>query len=517
MKLSKVFFAYSTLSLMALSVPLTVVACSTNDQIYENIKVFSTNDNHGRLVKTKKEAGLQAISGFLKEQQFDLLLDGGDFIQGTALNDIDKGKTTAKIAKLMNYDAIAVGNHEFDFGLPNLMQIIETENDNFLSANVRYKKDQKRVFTASKVKILTNGLKVGIIGLSSLKTPTTTKPANVQELDFTDLVTETRQEIVLLEKQGINFIVVVSHVGPGSTVPLAQALNNKIDLIVDGHTHQSFFQTVGTTQIVQTGDYTKFLRVSTFNFNATSGFIENFQTNLINYDQLAPFETKADPQISSLINDLKKVEEAEFNQVVINDNPYLLNGEAEILGNETNLGNLVTDAMFAAALKDSTKKDLAFAVTNSGGIRTSIQKGVVTKRDTYNVFPFGNSLVVLEASGKVVKEMLDYSVSKRNAGSFLQVSANLKMTQQADKTWVYEIKTGDQFVALDLNKKYKIVTQDFLQSGGDGYSMLTPLTSVASGDDIRLVLEDYLKQLDATTWAKYANPLPGERIIFASK
>ena len=91
------------------------------------------------------------------------------------------------------------------------------------------------------------------------------------------------------------------------------------------------------------------------------------------------------------------------------------------------------------------------------------------------------------------------------------------MTQQVDKTWLYEIKTGDQFVALDLNKTYKIVTQDFLQSGGDGYSMLTPLTSVASGDDIRLVLDNYLKELNTTTWAKYENPLPGERIIFASK
>ena len=530
MKLIKKLSLITALSTAALAIPFVVLSCSNNTQ---RINVVSTNDMHGRLEKNDKsnEAGIQAINGYLKAQPHDLLLDGGDLIQGTALNDVDKGKTMAEITTMLGYDAIAVGNHEFDFGLDNLLNITKNVNTNFLSANVRYKVDDsaenkkkdERVFSATKIKTLNNGLKVGIIGLTTPETAYKTHPANVAKVEFTDLVTETKQEIDALEQQGINFITVVSHVGQYATVPLAQALENKIDLIIDGHTHQDFQQTVGTTQIIQTGEYTKGLRKSSFDFNPTTGFIENFQSALIGYDELIKYENQADAVVVDKVKTLKAAQATEFAEVVIQNNPHKLNGERnDVRRKETNLGDLVTDAMFWEAQK--TISDVDFAITNSGGIRSSIQPGVVTKKNTYDVFPFGNKLVVLKSKGKVLRQAFDRSVisntgDKETDGALLQVSENVKLMQQPDGQWKYQIKRNGTFSDLDDETVYKFATQDFTQNGGDGYTMFKNLRELFSGTDLKGIIEEYLKKLNASPneWAKYQTEFSTQRLSWLPK
>lgn len=523
MKLNKKMLLISSFSLAALAVPFVVSSCNNTKSFYEKINVISTNDMHGRLEKNEKtkETGIQAISGYVKSQPHDLLLDGGDLTQGTPLNDVDKGKTMAEITNLIGYDAIAVGNHEFDFGLDNLLNIVQNSNSNFLSSNVRYKDNDKRVFSATKIKTLDSGLKVGIIGLTTEETAYKTHPANVEKVKFTDLVEETKTEVENLEKQGINFITVVSHVGEYQTVPLAKALENKIDLIIDGHSHQDFKETVGTTQIIQTGEYTKALRKSTFDFNATTGFIENFQSDLVSYDELIKYENQADPAIVEKIKTLKAAQESEFAKVVIDNNPYKLNGERnEVRRKETNLGDLVTDAMFWEAQK--TIKDLDFAITNSGGIRASLQKGKITKKDTYTVFPFGNKLVVLEAKGKVIREAFNRSVKSNTGaegtdGALLQVSENVKLTQDTNGSWKYQIKRNNNFEDLNDETVYKFATQDFTQSGGDGYTMFKGLKELFSGTDLKGVIESYLKKLTTTEWEKYKDEFPTQRMSWKTK
>ena len=520
MKLKKQIAWFSAFSLAAALVLPTVVACANNSadtKLYENIKVISTNDMHGRLDKNEdnKEAGIQALSGYVKAQQPDLLLDAGDMTQGTALNDVDKGKTMAKAAKIMNYDAIAIGNHEFDFGLENLQDTIKNVNGNFLSANVRSKQEGTQVFNGTKIKTLANGLKVGIIGLTTPETAYKTHPNYVKNLVFTKLIEEGRTQINALERQGIKFIVVVSHVGEYDTVPLAQALENKIDLIIDGHSHLNFQQTVGTTQIIQTGEYTKALRNSQFNFNSQTGFIENFQSNLIDFNELIKFENQADPKIQTIVNALKAQQEIELKKVVVQNNPYDLIGDRkQVRYRETNLGDLATDAMFKKA-KEAVP-DLDFALTNSGGIRQNLLKGVITKRNTYDVFPFGNRLVVLEAKGSVLRQAFDLSVKQGvGTGALLQVSENVKLTEQNDGQWTYQIKKDGTFTDLDNNQIYKFATQDFTQSGGDGYDIFRNLKELFSGSDIKEVLEGYLQELESTNgWEKYKNPLPNERLVF---
>ena len=525
MKLNKKLTLFTSMTLLTLTSTALITSCSnsTNTQnLYRDINVISTNDMHGRLEKNEKtkEAGIEAVNGYVKSQAHDLLLDAGDLTQGTALNDVDKGKTMAEITKILGYDAIAVGNHEFDFGLENILDTVKNYNPNFLSSNVRYKDDNQRVFTATKIKTLANGLKVGIIGLTTPETAYKTHPKNVEKLKFTDLVEETKKEINQLEQANINFIVVVSHVGEYDTVPLAQKLENKIDLIIDGHSHRDVKQTVGTTQIIQTGEYTKALRKSTFDFNNETGFIENFKSDLVEYDELVKFEAKADPQVKEKIAGLKKIQEEEFSKVVIENSPYNLNGEKAIVrAKETNLGDLVTDAMFWEAKK--AVNDVNFAITNPGGIRSSLKAGRITKKDTYSVFPFGNKLVVLEAKGDIIRKAFDRSVISNvgaegaNSGALLQVSENVKLTQNQDKSWKYEIKNqSGQFEELNDSKTYKFATQDFTQSGGDGYDMFKNLKELFSGTDLKGIIEEYLKTLNDSTWKQYEQELPKKRLIF---
>lgn len=113
------FFGFTTLGFMP------IVSCSQTQNTIQKVKSISTNNIHGCLISNtkNKETGIQAINGYINKQEYDLLLDGGDLIQGTSLNDIDKGNAIAKITSLMNYDALAVGNHEFDFLLDNILNI----------------------------------------------------------------------------------------------------------------------------------------------------------------------------------------------------------------------------------------------------------------------------------------------------------------------------------------------------------------------------------------------------------
>lgn len=513
-------------SIFSLTIPLLALSCSQKPLINtknSQITLFSTNDIHGRLIEDKKQktAGIQNVAAYLKKQNYDLLLDAGDLIQGTSLNDFDQGNTIAKIAKEMKYDAIAVGNHEFDFGLNNLLNI----NQNiipFLSSNIMNSSNNQKIFESSRIKILKDDLKVGLIGVTTPETSTTTFIDNIHGLQFNDIVSEVRKEINYFKKQGINFIVIVGHLGENDAINLAKNFKDDIDLIVDGHSHTEYYAKVYNTYIVQTGEYLKTIRKSTFDFNKETGFIENFNTQLIDYEELTNPNYLVPSLIENLINDLKIKEENEFGKYIV-DIPFVLNGErSNVRFKETNLGDFIADAFYY--FSKQIVADLDFAIVNSGCIRTSLNSGTITKRDVYNVLPFLNRLKVAETTGENIINSFKYSLSKIGQGSMLQVSSQIIINKLTNQFLIFNYQTN-KYEEINPSKKYKFTTTDFiLEGGGDGYNWLdvrqsnsgTTLVKTEKSNWIKEYAEEYLKIVfnDKSLKEKYSIEFPNKRLIY---
>lgn len=547
------FSAVSAVGLGIAGVTLGAVSLQrTNKEIHlnnilEEIKVFSTNDIHGRLTGSDfaGSAGIESLAGYIQANPHDLLLDGGDLIQGQALNDVDKGRTIAKIASEMEYDGIAVGNHEFDFGLDNIVDIASLPGVNFLSSNTRYRqkdsngnptdKPDEHVFIPSRIVSMDNGLKAGIIGLTTLDTAFKTHPNNVKDVMFTDLVAETETQIKLLESQGIELIIVVSHVGAvrdeknGSTVQLAEALPGKIDLIVDGHTQVSYNEEVvnplGNTQIIQTGEYTESLRETNFLFNKETGQIENFVSTELPLEVIAGYENFANSNIRNSINDLKKME-GTINDVLVIDNAPIVTSNENGRLIERPMPNMVADANLAAANGVTIPQNLHadLAIMNTGGIRVSMPQGTLLRRNIFEVLPFGNQLRIVELPGSILQEVMEFSIKQQGDGSFLSLSDSVKLNITAktlppvgllpsliDQTKPIKVEVQLKnklgvFENIVPTQIYKLATNDFLLAGGDGYEMLNlsipevsaAIKVIAEQGDMLTSLIDYVKLLSST-------------------
>ena len=511
-----------------IATPLVVTSCTVgkvganlSETLYRGINAITTNDIHGRFdTESSSKAGLKYIAAYADAHNPDLLLDVGDLIQGTAMSNLDKGETIIEIANLMKYDAMAVGNHEFDFGLENIINLDKSSDMPFLAANVRYKKSGERLFESSVVKTIRGDLKVGIIGIATPETETTTHPNNVKDLKFTDIVKETKMEIEELRKQNINFITVLSHTGQELATQIATELGDDVDLIIDGHSHVNYQTQVGNTYIMQSGSYGDTIRHTTFDFNKETGLIENFESKSVESDELLQYKDKVDVNIENKIAKLRNNLNQEFSKIVVENLPYKLNGERDdVRRRETNLGNLAADAYYSEANKilagetPGTKVD--FAILNSGGIRKSINEGKVTEENLYDVFPFGNFLAVADVPGKNIIEAFKRSVTTDGlAGYMLQVSEQIQIKKEENGTFTFKIKgENGTFEDIQESKTYKIATLDFLFAGGDGYSMLNhtnpenKITNYKSFSEERNYLRNYFIEVFGSNGTQGNKPL----------
>jgi 5'-nucleotidase len=242
---------------------------------------------------------------------------------------------------------------------------------------------------------------------------------------------------------------------------------------------------VNGTYIVQDWEYGKSLgRADLYYLNNE---LVNFQGGLVEYDETVA----ADPEVAAMVKQVASGIDAALN-VVIGRAEVPLDGDRTIVRQrESNLGNFIADAMLE---KSKTFKgyEAEIAFTNGGGIRNQIREGDITKKALYDVLPFPNTLVVLEATGAEIRAAMENGVSQveSGAGRFPQISG-MSFTYRPDRPAggrVAEVKVGGQ--PIDLNKSYKIVTNDFIASGGDGYAMFTGKQAMNSGITLYEVVEE---------------------------
>ncbi|WP_027334227.1 bifunctional metallophosphatase/5'-nucleotidase [Mycoplasma elephantis] len=526
------------------------------------IKIIHTNDEHGRLVfddgKYNNYSGMQGLAEILGlNMDRDLLVSAGDTIQGQPLSDMDKGKTICKVASLAGYEAIAVGNHEFDYGLEHLFEIQRTnEKMPFLSCNVVWNKkaeDEKvktydnkdakegeRVFKPYIIKELESGLKIGIIGITTPDTKFTSHPKNSVNVTFLEPIDEANKVAVELKNKGINFVVVLTHLGVDrndanwDAREFAKKVEN-IDLVLDGHSHTYVpIEKVNNkdTYLTQALCYTKYLSELDITLDTQTGTIENINQRLrpIEEIELLGGKENKNQEISKLIIDLKEEFKKEYEKVVFNLPINLTHERAK----QTNLGMFASDAIAWDFVKNNPKinnqvinfdLDNVIGLFNSGGLRQNIPAGDVKKGDVLGVCPFGNRIAAVQVKGNVLLEMIKHG-SNVGSGGFAQYSRNvkgeIKLASETNGKKIYAIDESTILIndkPIDINKDYYVVTNDFILVGGDNYTMLDYTKNpdkaklVFEGGDLLESLIEYGKLITATNFTPALNNVFGDKAI----
>ena len=538
--------------------PATSEGATESSAELPEANIIHTNDVHGRIVEEKGVIGDAKLAAVIDEERAKnpstLVVDAGDAFQGLPISNSSKGEERAKILNEIGYDAMAVGNHEFDFGLDEAKKYKEILNFPLLSSNTYI--NGARLFEASTIVDKDKNV-VGdefvVIGVTTPETATKTHPKNVQGVTFTDPISEVNKVIDEIEARATaegktykNYVV-LAHLGVDTTTPvewrgstLAEELSKNPKLkgkrvtVIDGHSHTVQSTTYGDNVTYnQTGSYLNNIGKITYQANQLLG----------NPQQISAASTKnvvPNAKVAAMVQKIKEQYDAENAKIVRDNSPVELNGQREnVRVRETNLGNVVADALYEYGQTGfSHKTDLA--VTNGGGLRETIAKDKpITKGSVIAVLPFGNTISQIKVTGQNIADMFTKSLGSilqekdgktvldengqpllEPSGGFLQVSGAkvyYDTTLPAEKRVLYvEIKNPEtgQYEPLNLAKDYYLTTNDFLAAGGDGYTMLGGARE--EGPSMDVAFSDYLAKADLTAYA-VINPNSRTISLSASK
>ena len=509
-----------------------------------NVTILHTNDNHGRFWHNRHgEYGMAArktlIDKLRAEAEEDgaavLLLSGGDINTGVPESDLQDAEPDFKGMTMIGYDAMALGNHEFDNSLDVLEKQMNWADFPMLSANIYDKATGERKYQAYEI-FEKNGLRIAVMGLTTEDTAKIGNPEFIGELEFRDPKEEAKKLIAELEKtENPDIIIASTHMGhyedgqrginaPGD-VALARYLNEgSLDMIVGGHSQEPVCMegpnvasktfkpgdeckpdNQNGTYIVQAHEWGKYVGKADFEFR-------NGELNLVSYD-LIPVNLKKKikvngekkrvfiqneiPKDKGIYDFLKPYQEKGQDQlnVKIAETNDKLEGDRNVVRfQQTNLGRMI-----AAAHKERAKAD--FSVMNSGGVRDSIEAGDVTYKDVLTVQPFANMLTYTDMSGSEVLDYLNVVATKPvDSGAYAQFYG-ISMVVDGDS--VSDVKVGGE--ALDPNKTYRFTVPSYNAAGGDGYPKITDHPgNVNTGFVDAEVLKDFLEKNTPIDVNKYA-------------
>ncbi|MBX5147016.1 5'-nucleotidase C-terminal domain-containing protein [Rhizobium lentis] len=428
-------------------------------------------------LKTAVDQRRQALSG-----KNVLLLNAGDNFQGSLFYTTYKGAAEAEFLNLMKFDAMTVGNHEFDDSEDGLATFLDKVQFPVVTANIKASAASKLGDRIKPSLVLdVGGQKIGIVGAVTNDTPELSSPGpNVTIADDVQTITAAVQD---LKGQGVNKIIALTHVGYPRDLAFIAKIPD-VDVVVGGHSHSLLSNTDPKAEgpyptmvdnpggykvpVVQAASYSKYLGDLVVNFD-DNGVVKDAKGDPILVDS----SFTPDPAVVSRVAELAKPIE-ELRKKVIGSSEGPIDGDRKVCRvKECSMGNLVADAIL-----DRTKNQgVTIAIQNGGGLRASIDGGDVTQGEVITVLPFQNTLATFEATGADVVKALENGVSQidQGAGRFPQV-AGLKFSFDQSKpvggrVSDVQVKDGDNFVPIDPAKTYKVATNNFMRAGGDGYSI----------------------------------------------
>ena len=497
------------------------------------IVILHTNDVHGAIDGYAKVAALKAE--YEAKGAEVLLMDAGDYIQGTTSVSVSKGATAVELMNLAGYDLATLGNHEFDYGMDNLQTILEKAEFGVVAANIQL--NGKAAFDANKVFELADGTKVGVFGLATPETATKANPAMIKGVTFLagdELYACAEQQVKALTEAGCDYIICLGHLGidsesePNRSIDVLSKVTG-IDVFIDGHSHSDYEAVKAATN--GTGKVGDTLITSTGTAAANVGVVTISKDGItVSSVDLSKYEGSV-KTVADRAAAIKAEIEAEYGAVFAKTEVDL-NGERDP-GNrteETNLGDLIADAILWQASKDGSlpvAKENVVAITNGGGIRASIAKGDITKNDVNTVLPFGNTVTYVTVTGEVLLEALEASTycTPEAVGAFPQV-AGIEFTVDTSKAYdqgeqypgstYYGPKSINRVTIASINGKdfdpkatYVVVTNDFMAAGGDTYYAFTTSANIVdTGIPMDEALMSYItEELDGVITAeKYGEP-----------
>jgi 2',3'-cyclic-nucleotide 2'-phosphodiesterase (5'-nucleotidase family) len=464
-----------------------------------------------------------------------LLMDAGDTFQGTPVGTLTKGRAVIDFMNAAGYDALALGNHDFDEGKGNCQDLVKRANFPVVAANLTVPETGETVDWVEPwiVKDFGN-LKVGIFGLITPETKNMSFPANIAGLEFAPLVPAARRCVEELQRQGCDVILGVGHVGipydpaqalaarardgwPAEDDPRATVIDvahavRGIGAFFAGHIHKGFddayVDPASHTYMFQTYGRGSGAGIVTFDIDTVTNQIvgRRFWSERGYLVTFFEDEYWPDPDVSAAIGvEIAQAEAGMDREIGRATGKFSRDGQGE-----TPMGNAVCDAML-----EETGADFSFS--NLGGIRDDFGPGPITPRDVFRVLPFDNKLVIFTMSGAMLREVVETRIAGSHSGLYIAGGKVVYNGTRADMDRVVELRVGGQ--AWDPNRDYQVVTSDFLAQGNADLKMLPGIPAertTYTGKTMREAFEAWITRHTPVTptidgrWARddAASPAP---------
>lgn len=467
------------------------------------IKVLHTNDTHAHtdshIVSTDNETaevgGLARLTHFVKSAREKhknvLLLSAGDVFQGTMFFNFFKGLADYECMNIAGFDAMCLGNHEFDEGPQWLLEALEKVKFDVVNCNVifgdSYKDASKKIkpYTIKEI----GGLKIAVIGALTKELFTLVNVKNLVDIKVSDPV-EALTPIVKKLRPEVDMILILSHMGLKEDLELAELVPD-IDLIIGGHSHSLLvapvvLRTSKGKQVVinQAFEKGEFIGEVDMAYSKTDKKWRLVEGKLNRMDK----NIQPDAEVQKIVSKYGEKIAREVRIEIAETLTPLIGDKNSARSVETNLGNLIADAM-----QLHSKADMAFI--NGGGIRNGIPAGKITIESCVNVFPFSNTITKLTIKGSTLREaftMVAQARMRGTCGCFLHVSKGVRVKYHEGK--VVELTLNGQ--PINDNNLYTVAMSDFTAAGGDGFTMFSSVPErFSDGIKINDILVDHVKSL----------------------
>jgi len=432
-------------------------------QATTSLVVVHTNDMHGQVLPRDGSGGMAELATVIRRERPDLILDGGDMFTGTMISDEFLGKPIIEILNKLGYGAVALGNHEFDYGVPELRNRLKEARFPVLSANITGI-PEVQPFTILNAK----GLRIGVIGLTVENLADVTHPRNLSTIKIAKAADALRETLPKVRPLS-DLIFLVVHIGLEEQIEIAKAFP-EIRLIVAGHPHVARTTQAGQTLIVESGSSTQ--NVGRVDIRLRGKTIESMTSRM-----LPVRGVEKDPEIQAIISPYEGQLALRLTERIGEATDFLVKSETI----ESPLNNMIADA-----IRDFAGTQIG--LQNVGGIRAALRKGAINKGDMFEVLPFQNTIIKMTLTGAQLRQLLGRRVL---AVSGINVS------------WDTTRDLGERLVSVTLANgqpiqntvRYTIATNDFMAAGGDGLAELTQGTTLEdTGTLLRDAVTSYLKK-----------------------
>ena len=502
---------------------LCMILCSLNAVVFakdsETIVILYENDVHCAVEGYSK---LTAMKNELKsEYEYVGAVSSGDFVQGGTLGAVSKGEYIVGLMNLVGYDAIALGNHEFDYTISRLTELYELSETKYISCNFAKIGEEKTYFEPFTI-VSYGDVDIAYIGITTPETITSARPSQFRnesgEIIYTfnesRLYEVVQESIDEATEAGADYVIALSHVGydeSGKLNDVTDVIENTdgLDVVLDAHSHSVIEEKIVKDK---SGDDVLLTSTGTGFENIGKLTIANgeFDTELIKTETYTTTDADVDAYIAEINEGYAELGNRKIGESKVELITHDEEGVRLVRTSETNLGNLCSDALFFV-----TNADVSYV--NGGGLRAPIKSGDMTFNDIYSVFPFNNRIVTAEITGQVLLDMLEmsmitypeedgafphmsgitFSVNK-SIPSSIKVDENGFFTKVDGDYRVYNVKVLDKesgiYKALELDRKYILAAADYyILNFGSGMSMFKDAKVVESEGMLDVeVLERYI-------------------------